>query len=172
MDKNTNNLRAFDTAFDSLSVSSDGLVLRGHQIVVQTRLRWKVVNIAHEGHIVKTKQSLRQKVWFPYLGRLVETKVGRCIPCQACTHDNIERMVPLENRQPPEAVWQTGRRLLWTTGVWSLSHCNDLRNYRLPSCRSSDVNECWSNPSTIRQDVLRVWIPNNLSIGQRATFPG
>jgi len=109
MVKSTKTLRAFDNSFESLSVSSDGLVLRGHQIVVPTSLRQKMVDIAHEGHlgIVKTKQSMRRKVWFPFLDQLVETKVGRCIPCQACTQDNCKRMVPLENRQPLAAVWHT-----------------------------------------------------------------
>ena len=38
----------------------------------------------HEGHlgIVKTKALLREKVWFPCMEKMVESKIKACLPCQ------------------------------------------------------------------------------------------
>lgn len=44
------------------------ILLRGSRLVIPSSLQRKIVNIAHEGHqgIVKTKQLLREKIWFPW----------------------------------------------------------------------------------------------------------
>ena len=67
-----------------LSVMND-IVLCGTRIVVPKVLRERTLKIAHEGHqgIVKTKQLLRTKVWWPGIDHQVETLVSQCIPCQA-----------------------------------------------------------------------------------------
>ena len=48
-----------------LTITTDGIVLRGHQIVMPPALRARTLTLAHQGHqgIVKTKQQLRTKVW-------------------------------------------------------------------------------------------------------------
>ncbi len=45
----------------------DQIILRGSKIVLPESLRLKAIHIAHEGHqgLVKTKQLLREKVWYP-----------------------------------------------------------------------------------------------------------
>lgn len=45
----------------------DGIILRDHRLVVPFSLHAQVVSIAHHTHqgIVKTKQFIREKVWFP-----------------------------------------------------------------------------------------------------------
>ena len=61
-------LHLFKHIKDDLTVNNGVTVLlKGSQIVVPMQLREKAVSIAHEGHqgIVKTKQLLREKVWFP-----------------------------------------------------------------------------------------------------------
>ena len=76
--------------------------MRGSRIVVPKELRSRVIEICHEGHIcmgiVKTKQLLRSKVWFPGIDRHVENLVADCLPCQACfsraTRDPL-KMSPL-----------------------------------------------------------------------------
>ena len=80
---------------DDLSIH-DGLVLRGHRLVVPSSLQHKVVSIAHQSRqgIVKTKQCIREKIWFPGIDKLVEDTVKACIPCQASypgpkTHEPI-----------------------------------------------------------------------------------
>ena len=61
---------------EELSVFN-GLVLRRNRIVVPSTLRSKAVDLAHGGHqgIVKTKQLIRDKVWFLGIDKLAEEKV-------------------------------------------------------------------------------------------------
>lgn len=49
------------------------ILLRGSRLVIPSSLQRKIVDIAHEGHqgIVKTKQSLREKIWFPGIDSMV-----------------------------------------------------------------------------------------------------
>ena len=62
----------------------NGLVLRANSFIIPTSLRNKAVDLAHQGHqgMVKTKQLIRDKVWFPGIENLVEEKVKNCLSCQ------------------------------------------------------------------------------------------
>ena len=62
--------------------------------MIPTALQNKTVDIAHEGHlgIMKTKALMRDKVWFPSMDKLVETKVKTCVTCQIAT--------PVTSREP------------------------------------------------------------------------
>ena len=64
---------------------ADGVILRDHRLVIPKVLHRKVIDIAHQSHqgIVKTKQLIREKVWFPGIDKQVEEVVRSCIPCQA-----------------------------------------------------------------------------------------
>ena len=57
----------------------DKLVLRGTRLLIPTRLRRRVLDLAHEGHqgVVKTKQRLRTKVWWAGIDKQVEDRWGR-----------------------------------------------------------------------------------------------
>ena len=59
---------------EELSLSSDGILLRGPRIVVPetNNLQQATIKIAHEGHqgVVKCKMLLRRKVWFPQIDKL------------------------------------------------------------------------------------------------------
>jgi hypothetical protein len=59
-------LQKFSKVRDELS-TSQGLLLRGTRIVMPKSLRPRTLSLAHENHqgIVRTKQLLRQKVWWP-----------------------------------------------------------------------------------------------------------
>ncbi len=63
----------------------DQIILRGSKIVLPESLRLKAIHIAHEGHqgLVKTKQLLREKVWYPGIDKLAKNAVDACILCQA-----------------------------------------------------------------------------------------
>ena len=56
-------LRKYAQVFQELS-HLEGVVTRGHQIVIPKSLQERIINICHEGHqgIVKTKQLLRSRV--------------------------------------------------------------------------------------------------------------
>ena len=63
----------------------DRIILRGSRIILPERLCLKAVHIAHEGHqgLVKTKQLLREKVWYPGIDKLAKNAVDTSILCQA-----------------------------------------------------------------------------------------
>ncbi|KAL8562268.1 hypothetical protein ACOMHN_037224 [Nucella lapillus] len=89
------------TVREELSVQNNGQVLlRGTQLVIPRSLQQRVINIAHEGHqgIVKTKQLLREKVWFPHIDRQVKDAVKSCLACLSTIpdhHSEPQRMTPL-----------------------------------------------------------------------------
>ena len=60
----------FYQVFDELS-NAENVILRGSQMVMPILLQDRVLEICHESHlgIVKSKQLLRSKVWFPGLTR-------------------------------------------------------------------------------------------------------
>uniref|UniRef100_A0A671TFE1 Gypsy retrotransposon integrase-like protein 1 n=1 Tax=Sparus aurata TaxID=8175 RepID=A0A671TFE1_SPAAU len=60
------------------------IVLRGSRIVIPQAARRQTLMLAHEGHqgIVKTKQRLRTKVWWPGIDREAEELVRSCHACQ------------------------------------------------------------------------------------------
>lgn len=96
----------FMTVRNELTVCN-GIVLRGNRIVIPQALKMKAVDLAHIGHqgIVKTKQLLRQKVWFPRIDTLAEQCVKSCIPCQAATSRPKTRE-PLRMTKLPSAPWE------------------------------------------------------------------
>jgi len=102
-------LKEYNNVFEQLTVSNDGLILRMHQIVIPKSLCSSLVDIAHEGHlgIVKTKQLMRFKFWFPRLDSLVEARIGNCMACQSYTPANSNNMVPLQSEPVPTSVLDT-----------------------------------------------------------------
>ena len=78
-------VKPFKNSKDELTVTSNGLILRGSRIVIPESLQQRAINLAHETHpgLSKTKALLREKVWFPNIDKMVKCTVDRCIPCQA-----------------------------------------------------------------------------------------
>ena len=76
--------RDFGRVFGELSVTEDGLVMRGERLVLPEKLQSRALKIAHEGHQgkTKTKSLLRTKVWFPKMDNMVEQMVQDCLACQ------------------------------------------------------------------------------------------
>lgn len=91
---------------DELSVT-DGIVLRGQRVIIPTCLQQRAVDIAHSSHqgIVKTKQLIREKTWFPGIDRMVEDNVKKCIPCQASYSNGPKQREPIIPTILPNAPW-------------------------------------------------------------------
>lgn len=89
-----------------LSVTESGIILRGTRIVIPTKFRKKMVILAHQGHqgLVKTKELLRTKVWFPGIDKLVDDVIKSCNACAAVVKD--ERLRPLQMSSLPDYPWQ------------------------------------------------------------------
>ena len=79
----------------------------GPCIVMPTGLQSRTITIAHEGHLgmVKTKQLLREKVWFPGIDKQVEHLVKSCLPCQAVTKIR-EQKPELFMSELPDGPWR------------------------------------------------------------------
>ncbi|XP_048774395.2 uncharacterized protein K02A2.6-like [Ostrea edulis] len=95
----------FRTVEAELSVV-DGIVLRGSRIILPKCLRRQTVSLAHEGHqgIVRTKQRLREKVWWPGIDIEAERFVRACHQCQLLTNSN--RPEPVRTTVLPDGPWQ------------------------------------------------------------------
>jgi hypothetical protein len=67
-------LGEYSCVLGELTVTEDGLVLRGTQLGIPQSLQRDVIAVAHEGHMgmAKTKALLRYKVWFPGIDSQVE----------------------------------------------------------------------------------------------------
>jgi transposase InsO family protein len=82
------------------------LVLRGTRVFIPRTLRRRVLALAHEGHlgIVKTKQRLRSKVWWPLMDKEVELYCRSCHGCQ--TVSQIDPPEPITSTELPSRAWE------------------------------------------------------------------
>ncbi|XP_052792104.1 uncharacterized protein K02A2.6-like [Mya arenaria] len=83
------------------------VLLHRNRIVLPKQLQQKAISIAHEGHpgIVRTKQLLREKVYFPKMDKMVEDLCNSCIPCLAATDKNSRE--PLQMTEMPKQAWDS-----------------------------------------------------------------
>ncbi|GFR80235.1 transposon Ty3-G Gag-Pol polyprotein [Elysia marginata] len=97
---------SFSNIRDELSVY-DGVVLRNHRLVIPSSLHHQVITLAHDSHqgIVKTKQLIREKVWFPGIDKMVEVHLKGCVPCQSSVTGTAKRE-PLKMTPLPEHAWE------------------------------------------------------------------
>ena len=72
---------------NELSVTQDGIVLRGCRICIAQSQQDQAVQLAHQGHqgVTKTKSLIREKVWFPGIDKMMEDRLKRRLPCQSTT---------------------------------------------------------------------------------------
>jgi hypothetical protein len=78
---------AFNQILTELSITTDGVIIRDHRVVIPQSLQQRVIILAHEGHqgLVKTKELLRSKVWFPGIDSMVAKSIQNCYACQINT---------------------------------------------------------------------------------------
>ena len=84
----------------------DDIVLYKHKIIIPKALRHhRVISLAHKGHqgIVKTKQCLRSKVWWPTLNNDAEKFIKHCHACQVV--GPVNNPVPLSVTKIPNRSW-------------------------------------------------------------------
>ena len=100
-------LKAFHKIRHELTVTTkNDTILRGSRIVMPASLRHRALQLAHEGHqgLIKTKQLLREKIWFPRIDQQAETMVQHCLPCQAANPEN--KLEPLKMSCLPSGPWR------------------------------------------------------------------
>ena len=103
--KGDKDLQPYQSIVSELSITH-GVIIRGRRIVLPTSLHKKVIDTAHEGYqgLVKTKQLLRSRVWFPGLEKKVESCINTCIPCQATVHMALQE--PVKSTILPNGPWE------------------------------------------------------------------
>ena len=82
------------------------VILRGTRIVIPKVLRSRVVELAHKGHqgIVKMKERIRSKVWWPRVDKDAKRKCRECYGYQLVTKEMITP--PVKITRMPERPWQ------------------------------------------------------------------
>ena len=82
------------------------VILRGTRIVIPNILRKRVLELAHEGHqgVVKMKERLRSKVWWPGVDKDAERNCRECYGCQLVTKETVPP--PVKTTRMPERPWQ------------------------------------------------------------------
>ena len=121
------------------------LVLRGDRLVIPQSMRDDVLRLAHEGHqgIVKTKNRLRAKVWWPKMDAAAEKLCRSCHGCQVV--GELCAPEPMQRVEPPTGPWQdvaldlmgplpTGESLLVVVDYYS-------RFYEVGILRSTTVDK-------------------------------
>ncbi|XP_022808881.1 uncharacterized protein K02A2.6-like [Stylophora pistillata] len=75
-------LKAYSGIKEELTIF-EGVILRGNRIVVPQSVRKQILKLAHETHqdIVKTKQFLRARSFWPGMDQDVETLIKGCSAC-------------------------------------------------------------------------------------------
>jgi len=115
-DANTADLQTFRHVKEDLTVNThENVILHGNRIIIPLVLRERAIAITHEGYqgLVKTKQLLREKVWFPNMDRYVKHKVDTCIACQANPSRSFKD-VSIASR----TMAYGSHRFLWSFPFW------------------------------------------------------
>ena len=79
--------RPFRLISHELCIMDQEILLWGDRIVLPNKLR-QAINLAHEDHVgmVRGKQRLRSKLWWPEMDKQLEEKIRCCHPCQLVGH--------------------------------------------------------------------------------------
>ena len=112
--KSDPHFKPFSKIFHELSVVDD-VVMRVTQIVIPPKLQERVIEICHEGHlgIVKSKQFLRSKVWFPNIDKTDGSQMQK-IPSMPSHSIPETEITTTDDRNPKQAIGKCRSRLLWT----------------------------------------------------------
>lgn len=99
-------LQTFAAMRNELTTTADGLILTGPPLVFPLSLREQAMRLAHRGHqgLVKTKQLIREKLWFPGIKGMVDGAVKSCLPCQATVPQS--RKQPVAITTTPNGPWE------------------------------------------------------------------
>ena len=98
-------IRPFFPYRDELTVYN-GLVLKGHRVVIPTALRNQLLNVIHESHlgIFKTLDRARTSIFWPGITHAVTVLLSQC---RACAKH--------QDKQPSESIVSDPELKLWTS---------------------------------------------------------
>ncbi|MES9882797.1 MAG: RNase H-like domain-containing protein [Sedimenticola sp.] len=84
----------------------NAILLKGTKLIVPASLQTRVLELAHESHfgIVKTKQLVRGKVWWPKIDESIERMIQTCHACQLLSPPPREPQIVTS--ELPKAPWE------------------------------------------------------------------
>ena len=94
----------FEKVFLELTYTQ-GVIMRGEQLVIPYKLQSEVIALAHEGHLgmQATIRNLRERVWWPRMAQQAKEYVATCLPCAAAVPRNDP--APMVSREMPAKPW-------------------------------------------------------------------
>ena len=97
--------RSFRLISHDLCIKDQEILLQGDRIVLPNKLRQQAINLAHEDHtgMVRCKQRLRSKLWWPEMDKQLEEKIRCCHSCQLVGHS--PRPEPVKPTSLPKEPW-------------------------------------------------------------------
>ena len=87
--KSKKELKPFQKIFQELTISDEGLILKGEKIVLPEKLHDTALKKAHQGShpgMSGLKRRLRSHFWFPKMDNKIEAKVEACKECTMFTN--------------------------------------------------------------------------------------
>lgn len=100
-------LAPYYCVLQELSTVQDILV-RGDRVIPPTALRKRIIDLGHEGHpgIVRTKQRVRSRYWWPNMDREIEHYVRACPTCNITDKTAVTHPTPLQPISFPSGPWK------------------------------------------------------------------
>jgi hypothetical protein len=97
--------KAYKLIAHELCITDQDILLRGDRIVLPNKLRQQAISLAHEDHagMVRCKQRLRSKLWWPEMDKQVEERIRCCHPCQLVSRSPLPE--PMEPTKLPKKPW-------------------------------------------------------------------
>ena len=136
-------LKEFWNFRDELTVLN-GLILKGHKLVIPNALRPKMLEVLHQGHFgtEKTLNRARDTVFWPRISAEITDMVLNCSVCLERRNSNPKE--PLKPHNTPDYPWQTvatdlfmweGQDFLITVDYYS----KHFEVQKLPSTKASTI---------------------------------
>ena len=96
--------KAYAAVMYELSIVQ-GLLLRGHRIIIPSKMQADIIEKLHAGHqgIAKCRRRAQQSVWWPGLGKTLKERISNCPAC--CQHKSVQ-VEPLIPTKMPNRPWE------------------------------------------------------------------
>ena len=84
----------------------ESIILKGRKLVIPRKFRQRILQLAHESlqGVLKTKQLLREKVWWSRMDTDLEEMIKTCHACQIMT--NPTQTLPVNTTKLPDHPWK------------------------------------------------------------------
>ena len=134
--------KPYATFIEELNVV-DGVLLKGHRVVMPPTLRPEMLRLLHEGHlgIEKCKRRARDTMYWPAMNADIEQLVGRCDVC--LTYRNAQLSEPILHHDKPLRPWaRIGMDIFYIKGKPYLLTVDAYSHFPEVALLSSETSKC------------------------------